>query len=158
MLTGTATVSGSVQTTPVYVMDAGTAAAPTVVLDAYRKTDTLSGSFVTTAFTLIKQISLPLTGGTTASCQLAGNPAALFAGTSLSANAAEISTATGAASRIGGFSPPANVSQITANAAGYISVQFGTTGFYLFSPDGSGEADGGGQAILPDNRQGTPIN
>ncbi len=134
---------------PVYVMDAG-ATSSGAMLNVYIKTDTVTSSFDTTTIYYSTQVALPLTGGNV-ECFMAGNKTALFTGTNKSPVGAEILTANLQVSQIGGFSPPANVSQITAGENGYVSLQQGTgdsTGFYLFGPDGTLQEDGGGTAFL----------
>jgi hypothetical protein len=54
---------------------------------------------------------------------------------------------------VGGFSPPINVTAITADLYGYVTVtqaSFGTgeNGFYVFGPTGGGAEDGGGAEFL----------
>jgi hypothetical protein len=143
---------------PVYVMDAGTTA-DGVMLNVYIKTDTVASSFDTTTIDYSTRVALPLTGGKV-ECFMAGNKTALFTGTSKSPVGAEILTANLKVSQIGGFSPPANVSQITADQRGFVTLQQGTgdnTGFYLFGPDGALEEDGGGTAFLINNIQSVQL-
>jgi hypothetical protein len=103
--------------------------------------------FAHTTFTPLTNVKLPLTGGNGVKCYAAENGAAIVAGTNASTQAAYIDRKTLAVSGYGGFSPPATVSGITVDAAGYITVNF-QGGFYLIGPDGSGQEDGGGNAYL----------
>jgi hypothetical protein len=144
---------------PVYVMDAGTPG-NVVILNVYIKTDTVTSSNATTTIDYSTRVALPPLIGGKVECFMAGNKTALFTGTSKSPVGAEILTANLQVSQIGGFSPPANVSQITADQRGFVSLQQGTggnTGFYLFGPDGSLQEDGGGTAFLINNIQSVQL-
>jgi hypothetical protein len=80
---------------------------------------------------------------------MAANNGFLFIGTDQSPEAVEIQKSNFAVSSIGGFSPPINVSSITADKYGYVTVTFGgfvsgENGFYQFGPDGQSVQGGGG--------------
>ena len=124
-----------------------------VTLYVYKKTDTVTSTFDTTSVTLSKTISLPLVGGSSALASMAGNNKFLFIGTNNSPEAVEIQKSTFSITQIGGFSPPINVSAITADPYGYVTVQFGSfstgeNGFVVLGPDGGGREDGGGAAFM----------
>lgn len=143
----------------VFVMNAGTTAAGGTTLNVYRKTDTITASSDTTTITLVNQVALPLTGGNVR-CFMAGNAVALFMGTDQSPNAVEVTIAGKAVTTIPGFSPPINVSQISASDTGFVAVTFGSgreTGFIVFGPDGSLEEDGGGSPFVINNLQGLQL-
>lgn len=60
--------------------------------------------------------------------------------------------------QIGGFSPPINVSSITADEYGFVTVTFGSfnatsNGFYVYGPDGSFQGDGGGASFTAGTAQ-----
>jgi hypothetical protein len=133
-----------------------------VVLDVYTKVDTITPDFDTVTVTLSQTISLPLVGGTSAQTSMAANKQFLFIGTTRSPQGVEINKRTFSVTQVGGFSPPINVSAITADQYGYVTMSFGSfnggsNGFYVFGPDGSVQEDGGGsefmlntvQAVLP---------
>jgi hypothetical protein len=118
-----------------------------------QKTDTISSSFDTVAVTLLRTISLPLTGGSTAVCSMAANAGYLFIGTDQSPQGVEVKKSTGVVTVLGGFSPPINVTSITADQYGYVTVTQGSfgggeNGFSVFGPTGGGEADGGGADFM----------
>jgi hypothetical protein len=82
--------------------------------------------------------------------------------TNQSPNAVEIDKRTFNVTQVGGFSPPINVSAITADQYGYVTMSFGSfrsfdTAFILCDPRGNVVEDGGGsqfmlntvQAVLP---------
>lgn len=135
-----------------------------VTLYIYKRTDAISSSFDTTTITLVKTVSLPIMGGTSARASMAGNAKFLFIGTNQSPNAIELKKGAWTFTGIGGFSPPINVSAITSDKYGYVTVTFGSfsgggSGFVVFGPDGAPQEDGGGapftlttdQALLPSN-------
>jgi len=132
-------------------------------LNVYRRTDKITSSFDTTAITLIKSVALPLTGGSAASCFMAGNVGYLFVGTDQSPFAVRVQKNNYAVSEIGGFSPPVNVSSITSDPYGFITVTFGgflsgESGFYQFNPNGEGVADGGGAWFMLNSFLGVSTN
>jgi hypothetical protein len=144
MLEGNPLVSGDVVTRAIYVVDSGASA---VKLYVYKKTDTVSASFDTVTVTLSKTVTLPLTGSSTAECFMAANRSFLFIGTNQTAIGAEVQKSNLAVSDIPGFSPPINVSSITSDQYGYVTVTFGNSsesGFSLYGPSGTLQEDGGG--------------
>jgi len=148
LLESDAMVSGNTVTRAIYALDCNTSGGG-VELSVYKKTDVVSSTYDTTTVTLFKNVSLPLTGGSTAVCSMAGNRSDLFIGTDQSSQAAEVQKSNLNVSMIGGFSPPINVTSITSDAYGYVTVTFGDfvsgeNGFYTFGPNGEGEGDGGG--------------
>ena len=130
-----------------YVLDSDYKHQGTVALHVIRKTVTTANGFITTKFARLQTIDLPLQGGHNVGCQAAANASVVIVATNASTTAVEINKGTFSAGSVGGFSPPSTVTSIVADAAGYITVNFGE-GFYLFGPDGSGVEDGGGSAYL----------
>jgi hypothetical protein len=147
---------GDVVTRDIYVLDKGSQASSTALLDVYKRTDTITSTSDTIQATLTKSVSLNLPGGPSTECSMGAGPSYVFAATTASTQAAAINISTLDVSLVGGFSPPSDVTSITADDRGYVSIQFGE-GFYLFGPDGSGEEDGGGNAALVNTRNGWPI-
>jgi hypothetical protein len=148
LMESNASVSSSTVTRAIYVLDCNTSTSG-VDLYVYKKTDVVSASSDTITVTLLKTISLSLTGGSTAVCSMAGNRNYLFIGTNQSPQAAEVQKSNLSVTMVGGFSPPINVTSITSDAYGYVTVTFGgflsgEDGFYTFGPNGEGEGDGGG--------------
>ena len=152
-------------TRAIYVLDVASGANQNqVVLDVYTRVDTITTDFDTITVTLSQTISLPaLRGATSALGYMAANNQFLFAGTNRSTEGVEINKRSFSVTETGGFSPPINVSAITADQYGYVTVSFGSfngggsTGFIVFGPDGFEQEDGGGsaftvntvQAVLP---------
>ncbi len=154
MIEGLPSVAGDVVTRAIYVVDSGSA---TVKLYVYKRTDTITDSFDTTTITLFRTVSLPLTGGSTALTSMAANSGYLFIGTDQSPQAVEVTKSNLAVTKVGGFSPPINVTAITADQYGYVTVTQGNSGgesgFYLFGPNGAGEEDGGGADFVVGTQQ-----
>jgi hypothetical protein len=140
-------------TRDIYVLD--TAAGPNKVgvnLYVYSRTDIISGSNDSITVVLTNTVGLPLVGGTSARASMAGNKGFLYIGTNKTPHAVMVNKKTFSVTQVGGFSPPVNVSSITADQYGYVTITFGSfngtnVGFYAFNPDGSGASDGGGAAF-----------
>jgi len=135
-----------------------------VDLYVYKKTDAITSTFDTVTVSLFKTISLPLSGGSSASASMAANAKYLFIGTNQSTQAAIVKKSNFAITQSGSFEPPIPVTAITGDAYGYVTVAFGDffgfdvdSGEIVYGPDGTAGQDGGGavfmlntvQAILP---------
>src|SRR5207244_5175156 len=95
-----------------------------VVLDVYTKTDAITTDFDTITVTLDRTISLPLRGGAVQTF-MAANKQFLFVGTNRSTQGVEVDKRTFSVTQTGGFFPPINVSAITADQYGYVTVSHG---------------------------------
>jgi hypothetical protein len=153
VIEGAPKTKGDVVTRAIYVLDKGSSSNSQAVLDVYKRTDTITENDDTVQVTLTQSLSLGLPGGPSTECSIAEGKADVFAATTASTQAAEINISTLAVSLVGGFSPPADVTSMTADDRGYVSIQF-TEGFYLYAPDGSLDEDGGGDAALVNTRNG----
>jgi hypothetical protein len=153
MLESNPSVDGDVVTRFIYVVDSG---ASPVSLYVYKKTDTVSSTFDTTVITLYKTISLSaLVGGANLTTYMAGNLKYLYIGTSLSPNAVSVNKVTLKVSELSGFSPPADVTSITSDEYGYVTVTQGTA-FTVYDSDGSFVEDGGGTQFMLGTTQAVP--
>ena len=135
----------------IYVVDVAAGSGTGVTLYVYKKTDVVSSSFDTTTVTLEKTVSLPLTGGADAICSIAANTGYLFIGTNQSPFGVQVDKNNLSYVQIGGFSPPMNVTSITADRYGYVTVTFGGSiggGFYAYGPNGDEVEDGGGSDFM----------
>jgi hypothetical protein len=134
-----------------------------VVLYVYTKVDTITTDSDTVTVTLSQTISLPLVGGGSTQISVAANKQFLFIGTDRSPYAVEINKRTFSVTQVGGgFSPPINVSAITANQYGYVTLSFGSfrsaqTGFNVIGPNGSDEEDGVGSQVMLNTDQAIKI-
>jgi hypothetical protein len=146
-------VTTNTVTRDIYVIDA--AAGPNKVgvnLYVYSRTDIISGSNDSITVVLIDTVALPLIGSTSAKASIAGNNGFLFVGTNKSPQAVMVNKKTLKFTQVGGFSPPINVSSITADEYGYVTITFGSfnatgSGSYVFGPNGSPQGDGGGASF-----------
>lgn len=155
MLESNPTVSGDVVTRYIYVVDQG---ASPVTMYVYKKTDTVSSSFDTAVVTLFKTVSLrQLVGGSDVTTYMAANPKFLFIGTSLSPNGVEVAKSTLRVTELGGFSPPTDVTSITSDQYGFVTVTQGSA-FTVFGPDGSSTEDGGGTQFMLGTTQAVPAS
>ncbi len=154
LIEGNPATRGNTVTRFIYVVDIASGInANGVTLYVYKKIDNVTPSFDTVTVTLTKTVDLPLVGGTGALCSMAANSKFLFIGTNQSPQAVEVKKSNFSLTQIGGFSPPINVTAITANSRGYVTVSFGgfsngENGNYEFGPDGQGEGDGGGASFM----------
>ena len=167
LLEGVPTIDSATHTVTraIYVLDIASGTQQNgVVLSIYQKNDVITGGEDKVTVTLSGTLDLALTGGSTALASMAGNANYLVVGTSRSPFAIEITKSTLATTQFGGFSPPINVHAVTADAYGYITMEFGKfsgtdTAIVTLGPDGALKEDGGGawftlnttQAILPQN-------
>ncbi|MGA8538849.1 MAG: hypothetical protein WB566_05085 [Terriglobales bacterium] len=137
-------------TRDIYVVDVASGSAGNdVVLYVYKKMDTINALSDTVKVSLYKSVTLPLTGGSNAVCSMAANAGYLFIGTDQTPEAVRVQKSNLSLETVGGFSPPMNVTSITADAYGYVTVTFGgflsgENGLIQFGPDGQFEGDGGG--------------
>jgi hypothetical protein len=113
LLEGDPFTKGDTVTRAIYVLDTG---GSSVLLYVYKKQDTVTSEDDTVNVTLIKTVTLPLTGGSNASCSMAANKELLFIGTDQSTQAAEVKKSDLSVAQIGGFSEPLPVTAITADS------------------------------------------
>ncbi|GFZ87014.1 hypothetical protein [Dyella caseinilytica] len=151
------TTTGTV-TRHIYVIDEAANGGTGVALYDYIKTDTVSASFDSVKVSLNSTVALPLTGGSGAQTYLAADNDYLFIGTNQSSFALKVQKSDLSFTQVGGFYPPVNVSSITSDAYGYVTVTFGgitgSNGFYVFAPNGSSDEDGGGADFMVSNSNG----
>ena len=143
----------------IYVVDvAAGSGANEVALYIYKKVDTINQSDDTVSVTLFKTVTLPLTGGAATVASMAANPTFLYIGTNQDDLAVQVTKKTLALAQIGEFSG-INISAITADAYGYVTLTWGTSGgpsgFLTLAPNGGGEEDGGGAPVMLNTIQAT---
>ncbi|MGA7130663.1 MAG: hypothetical protein WBZ19_30415, partial [Chthoniobacterales bacterium] len=108
-----------------------------VDLYVYKKTDVISSTNDNVTVLLKDTITLPLKGGINALTFMAANSDYLFVGTNRTAYAVLVAKKGFAITQTPGFSPPLNVSAITADPYGFVTVTSGSfvtgaTGFYTY--------------------------
>jgi hypothetical protein len=149
----------------IYAVDIATGSgSDEVTLYVYKKTDVITPTYDTVTVTLFKTVSLPLTGGLTASASMAANSKFLFIGTNQSMFSVSVQKSNFAITESGSFEPPIPVTAITADAYGFVTVAFGdfagfdvNNGEIVYGPNGNVEESGGGatftlgtqNAVLP---------
>ncbi|HEY6765724.1 MAG TPA: hypothetical protein VI386_13215 [Candidatus Sulfotelmatobacter sp.] len=148
MLEGNPTTNGSTVTRLIYIVDvAAGSSGNSVNLNVYKKTDTVTTSSDTVAVTLMRTMTLSLTGGLTAQCFMAANPMFLFIGTNQSQSAVRVAKNGLATTQLSVFSG-INVSSITTDPYGYVTITWGTSGFGVYNPSGALAEDGGGTDFM----------
>ena len=122
-----------------------------VALYVYKKVDTVTSSDDTVSVTLFKTVSLPLTGGSATVASMAASNKFLFIGTNQNDLAVQVTKSNLAFTQFGAFSG-INVSAITADKYGYVTVTWGSSGgpsgFLVLSPTGQSLEDGGGASFM----------
>jgi len=152
-------------TRAIYVLDVASGSSKDgVVLSVYTKTDQITPDFDFVNVTFDRTISLPLLGGLSAKASMGANEKFLFLGTDQSPFGIELNKRDFTFSQVGVFFPPINVTDVTVDNYGYVTMTFGPffsgpSGFIVFEPNGSQTSEGGGanfmlgtrQAVLPPN-------
>lgn len=158
LMEGDQTVTGNTVTRDIYVVDDAAGSGTGVTLDVYLKTDVVTSEYDTSSVTLKRTVNLPLTGGAGVTTFMAANKGYLFIGTNKSTSAVALDKGALIPASIGGFSPPGYVAAITSNSYGYVAVTFGgnsgSTGSYVYGPNGGLSQDGGSANLVLNNRQG----
>ncbi|MGD0866547.1 MAG: hypothetical protein ABSA49_13425 [Rhizomicrobium sp.] len=147
---------GDVVTRDIYVLDRGATKNATLMLDVFRRTDTISSSYDSIQVSFLKSVSLGIVGGPSAKCTMAGNETAVYAGTDQDGSVASVDKTTFIHMRVprtARFAKSTSVLSLTADTYGYIAVST-PEGFYVVSPLGGGEEDGGGSAYMVNTLQG----
>jgi len=154
LLEGSPSTSKDTVSRFIYVLDiASGSGANGVELYVYKKTDTITSEDDSVSVTLSKSIALPLAGGSTALSSMAANNRFIFVGTNQSPQAVRIEKSNLSVTQLGGFSPPINVTAITTDNYGYVTVTQGDfnssdTAFTVYSLTGESQEDGGGAPFM----------
>lgn len=140
-------LNASAVTRTIYVVDTYSPKNGKVVLNVFNKTEVIGNAQATFSIVLERTVILPLVGGQGVPAVMAANKGYLYIGTTWSTNAAFVDKQFYFPSPLGGFSPPCNVSSITADTYSFVTVTFGSSvgngGTYIYSPTGEMVADGG---------------
>ena len=159
MIEGNPLVSGNTVTRAIFVVDCNSANNG-VELYGYKKVDVVTATTDTITVTLIKQIALPLTGGSTAACSMVANQQLLFiASDQAGGGVVEVKKSNLNVTQLGGFAPPIT---LTVDQYGYVTVTSGSFGndngsFEQFNPQGQGVQDGGGAWFMLGTQTGVSI-
>jgi hypothetical protein len=135
-----ATATGDMQRVYVVDSDGNLFSSNEVVLTIYNKVDTVFSSNVVTTFNAAGSFLIGAGGGTSTHCLAAANTKFLAIASSASGIPLLFNKTTFAIKTAGNGFPPLPVSAITANAQGYITINFAasgyTGGYYVVSPAG----------------------
>lgn len=159
MIEGNPLVSGNTVTRAIFVVDCNSANNG-VELYGYKKVDVVTATTDTITVTLIKQIALPLTGGSTAACSMVANNQLLFiASDQGGGGVVELKKSNFNVTQLGAFAPPIT---LTVDQYGYVTVTSGSFGndngsFEQFNPQGQGVQDGGGTWFMLGTQTGVSI-
>lgn len=136
---------GDVVTRYIYIVDVAAGSASNgVELYVYKKTDTITSSTDTVSVTLAHTISLSsLIGGTSANCFMVANGTYLFLGTDQGPNVITVNKGTLAVNVAAGQFEP-NITAITSDGYGFVTVTWGNSVFGVFDPAAEGVEGGGG--------------
>jgi hypothetical protein len=123
-----------------------------VALYDYKRVDTIVNSYDTTTFTLVKTVSLPLTGGSSATVFMGANKGYLVIGTSMGTVPVEVAKSTYVVTSLNiiGQIP----TSITADNYGFVVVT-SASGFFVVGPSGALQEDGGGSPFTINTIEGT---
>jgi hypothetical protein len=141
----------------IYVLDVGYGSGGNeVALYVYKKVDVISGGDDSVSTSLFKTVTLPLTGGPPTIASMGANAKFLYVGTNQDQLAVQVQKSDFAITQFSQVSGPYNVTSITADLYGFVTVTWGDgAGFYVLSPTGEGQVDGGGAAFMLNTLQAT---
>lgn len=126
-----------------------------VTLYVYKKTDMITPDFDFVDVTLFNTVSLPLTGGTSASAFMAANKKLVLVATNQTSQTAEVQKSNLSVTTVSAFA--INVSAITADQYGYFTISYGPVsgadGNAVLDPRGSIVQDGGGVEFMTGTQQ-----
>jgi hypothetical protein len=109
-----------------------------VVLYVYKATTIVNDPWSSTV-TLMSTVRLPLTGGSSAICSMAGNQKFLYIGTNQTKHAVRVRKSDLNVTNAGEWGLGAKVNSMSSDKRGYIAINFGWTGgsgTIEYAPDG----------------------
>jgi hypothetical protein len=120
-----------------------------VALYVYKKVDVISGGDDSVSAALFKTVALPLTGGTATEASMAANSNFLYIGTNQDQLAVQVKKSNFAIIQFSEVSGPYNVTSITADQYGFVTVTWGKgVGFYVINKNGQAQDGGGGDLFM----------
>jgi hypothetical protein len=132
----------------IYVVDTEGGDGAGVTLYVYKETIIVKDPGASTV-TLLSTVPLPLTGGGSAICSMAGNQEFLFIGTNQTEYALRVRKSDLTVTNAGEWGPGDNVTSMTSDKRGYIAINFGAPGnggSIEYAPDGYSVGNGGPEA------------
>lgn len=141
----------------IYVLDVGYGSgANEVALYVYKRVDVISGSSDSVSISLFKTVTLPLTGGTTTIASMGANAKFLYIGTNQDQLAVQVQKSNLAITQFSEVSGPYNVTSITADRYGFVTVTWGKgAGFEVLDQNGHAQEDGGGDSFMLNTSEAT---
>jgi hypothetical protein len=134
----------------IYILDVGYGPSGNeVALYVYKKVDVISGGDDSVSAALFKTVALPLTGGTATEASMAANSNFLYIGTNQDQLAVQVKKSNFAIIQFSEVSGPYNVTSITADQYGFVTVTWGKgVGFYVINKNGQAQDGGGGDLFM----------
>ena len=134
----------------IYVVDVGYGSGGNeVALYVYKKVDVISGGSDTVSTSLFKTVVLPLTGGTATIASMGANAKFLYIGTNQDQLAVQLQKNNFAITQFSEVSGPYNVTSITADQYGFVTVTWGKgAGFEVIDKNGLAQSGGGGDSFM----------
>jgi len=138
---GDEVVSGNTVTRNIYVVGDAEGTGSGVALYVYTKTDTFTPDEDKVAVNLTHTLALPLIGGSNAKTFIVGTNGRLYIGTNKGSSAVQVNDSSLTYASIAGALPSGNVSSITTNAYGFVTITStesnGSKGFNVYRPTGT---------------------
>ena len=134
----------------IYVLDVGYGSgANQVALYVYKKVDVISGGSDSVSSSLFKTVILPLTGGTATIVSMGANAKFLYVGTDQDQLAVQVQKGNFALTQFSEVSGPYNVTSITADQYGFVTVTGGHgAGFEVIDKNGRAQVGRGGDSFM----------
>ena len=134
----------------IYIVDVGYGSGGNeVALYVYKKVDAINGGNDTVSSSLFKTVVLPLTGGTATVASMGANTKFLFIGTNQDQLAVQLQKSNFAITQFSEVSGPYNVTSITADQYGFVTVTWGKgAGFEVIDKNGLPQSGGGGDSFM----------
>jgi len=134
----------------IYVLDVGYGSgANEVALYVYKKVDVISGGDDSVSSSLFKTVILPLKGGAATIPSMGANAKFLYIGTNQDQLAVQVQKGNFAITQFSEVSGPYNVTSITADQYGFVTVTWGHgAGFDVIDKNGQAQLGGGGDSFM----------
>ena len=139
----------------IYVLDVASGSAKDgVSLWIYKKVDTVTTSTDGVTITLFQTVDLPLTGGVGTVPSMAANKKFIYVGTNQDPLPVQLRKRDLSLLQFGGGISTSNVTAITADQYGYVSVIWGNgNGLEVLDPNGRAQSEGGGADFMLNTMQ-----
>jgi hypothetical protein len=120
-----------------------------VALYVYKKVDVIRGGDDSVSTSLFKTVTLPLTGGSPTIASMGANAKFVYIGTNQDQMAVQLQKSNFAITQFSEVSGPYNVTSITADQYGFVTVTWGNgAGFEVIDKNGRAQVGGGGNSFM----------